>query len=251
MGTSNPYNSQLTQQFDPSAANDFIIRTIMGGMHTVMIVQVDAVRPTAGAVGFLDATPMVLEQDTNNLVLGQTPIYNMPYMRIQGGKSAVICDPAEGDIGICLFAERDITNVCETQEPGAAPTKRAFNSADGMYLGGLLNDDPVQWVKFLAGDAGIDISANGPLTLEGDSISLTSTSTIAMQSTGQTSIAASLLVINAPVQFNQGATGNATSAGSYVFESPITAPDFIAPNAKLNTHQHAVSGASTVGEPHN
>jgi hypothetical protein len=173
-----PYNSTFEAQFDADRAQDFIIRDILRGVHTFTLVEVLAVRPTAGKVGFVDVQPMVLEQDTNNVVIAQSPIYNIPYMRVQGGMSAVICDPTRGDIGLCSFAERDITNVIATQQPGAAPTDRTHSSADGVYMGGALNRDPTQWVKFLP-DGGIDITTTGNVTVNAaGSATVTATSAV-------------------------------------------------------------------------
>lgn len=213
------YNSPFEAQFDPNQAQLFIVNQLIRQIHTADVVQVLAVYPTAGKVGFVDVQPMVLDQDTNGFVIAQTPIYKIPYFQLQGGHSAVILAPAVGDIGLAIFAEHDITNVIATQKESAAPTQRVFNTADGLYIGGVLNPDPTQWVKFMAG-GGIDIHAQGDLTLS---------------TTGQ---------------FKLTATGPATmQAAAWHFSGPITsddtitAPEVVLPRGGLKDHVHPVTTA--------
>jgi len=191
MADANPYNSPFESQFDPERAQLFIIQQLLRGIHTCTLVEVLAVRPTAGKVGFVDVQPMVLETTTDDIVVEQTPIYNVPYLRYQGGSSAVILDPAEGDTGLCMFAERDITNVKATLQPGPAATDRTHSSADGLYIGGVLNAEPTQWVKFLPNAAGIDVHTPGPLTgSAGGGMTLNVTGTANIVSTGAATLQA-------------------------------------------------------------
>jgi len=237
------YNSSFEEQFDPGQAQLFIITKLIRQIHTADVVKVLAVYPTAGKVGFVDVQPMVLDQDTNGFVIAQTPIYKIPYFQLQGGNSAVILAPAIGDIGLAIFAERDITNVKQTQQPGAAPTNRAFNTADGLYLGGVLNADPTQWVKFLPG-GGIDISAHGNLSLEATgtlslsstgNMSLTTQGTFGVSATGAATMTAASWTFNGATTFNNGVSGPAGGA--------LVAPDITLPRGSVNNHIHPVTTA--------
>ena len=274
--TALPYKPAFEAQFDPDRAQLFIIENLLRTLHTATLVRVLAVRPSAFQGGFVDVQPLILETATNSAVIEQSPIYNVPYVRYQGGSSAVILDPVAGDIGLCIFAERDITNVKQTAAEGAAPTQRAYSSADGLYIGGVLNPKPSQYVFFQPDGAGISIvspgviglQANGAVNLiagdsvlvqsgttltlaAGSSMEVTAATTLDINVTGQATVEAAGWTFNCPVTFAQTVTGTATSSGAVTFGAPVTAPDFIAPNAKLNTHQHAVSGSSTTGNPHN
>lgn len=213
------YNSPFEAQFDKDQALQFIITKLIRQMHTADLVRVLAVYPTAGKVGFVDVQPLVLDQDTNGYVIAQTPIYKIPYVQLQGGNSAVILAPAEGDIGLAIFAERDITNVVKTQAEGAAPTDRTFNTADGLYIGGVLNKDPTQWVKFNPA-GGIDISSTSTLTLE----------------------AATTMALSAPggITLTSGAGHLQLTATAITTNLPITAPEVNLPNGPVNTHYHFV-----------
>jgi hypothetical protein len=216
------YNSPFEAQFDPDQAQLFIITNLIRQLHTVALVKVLAVYPTAGKVGFVDVQPLVLEQDTNGFVIAQTPIYKIPYFQLQGGISAVILAPAVGDIGVATFTSRDSTNVVQTQKEGAAPTDRMFNSADGLYIGGVLNPDPTQWVKFNPA-GGIDISSTATLTLE----------------------AATTMALSAPggITLTAGAGHMQLTATGISTNVPITAPEVNLPNGPVNTHYHFVPAA--------
>lgn len=227
----NLYNSPFEAQFDPDRAQAFIIMKLLRGVHTCGLVRVLEVQPTSGKVGFVKVQPLVQDVDTNGVVLPQTPIYNVPYFRYQAGTSAVIMDPAINDIGLAMFAENDITNVKQTLAQGAPATARVYNTGDALYIGGVLNPDPTQWIKFQPGGAGIDIVSPGEVTLQ----------------------AGSTVTVTAPggVTFKVGPETFTLASSGVTSTLPITAPDFIAPNANLNIHQHAVSGATTIGTPHN
>lgn len=191
MADANPYNAPFEAQFDPERAQQFIILDLLRSVHTCTLVKVLAVRPVSGKVGFVDILPLVQDVDTSGVVLAQSPIYNVPYLRYQGGTSAVILDPAIGDTGLALFAERDITNVKSTQQPGPAATDRTHSSADGLYIGGVLNADPIQWVKFLPDAAGIDVHTPGPLTgTAGGGMTLNVTGTANIVSSGAATLQA-------------------------------------------------------------
>jgi len=232
----NLYSAPFEAQFDPDRAQLFIIQSLVAGVHTCAIVEVVAVRPTSGKVGFVDVIPMLLDTSTNNLVLEQTIIHNVPYMRYQGGTSAVKLDPAPGDLGLAMFAEQDITNLKQTQGAGPPATDRMHSTADALYIGGVLNPDPTQYIEFVTGAGGINI---------------VSPAAISFQTPGNVHFTAAQVVFDADVVFNKNVSSTKTGAGVNTFAAPISAPDVIVPNANLNTHQHAVSGSTTVGNPHN
>lgn len=239
-----PYNSPFEAQFHEGRAQEFIIRDLIRKVHTASPVRVLAVRTVNDRVGFVDVVPLVEDVDTNGAVIEQTPIYNVPFLRVQGGQSAVVLDPADGDIGLAVFAERDTTALATTLQAGPAATARSHSSADGFYFGGFLNGAPTQWVKFLAGAAGIDIHTPGDLTLS-------AAGAITLTSGGATTINAASFVVNAPTTFNDTIAGTKAGAGSVQFAAPVEAPDFIAPNANLNTHVHTDPQGGNTGGPRN
>lgn len=124
---------------------------LIRGINTAELVKVIKVAPTADAVGFVDVQPLVQQRTTAGIVLDTAPMFRLPYMRAQGGTAAVIIDPVVGDIGLAVFAQRDITAAVAVRGEAAAATNRAYDAGDGLYLGGFLNQDPVQWLKFFEG----------------------------------------------------------------------------------------------------
>jgi hypothetical protein len=243
----NIYNSPFEAQFDPDRAQLFIITKLLRGVHTCDLVRVLAVQPASGKVGFVTVQPLVQDTDTSGVVLDQTPIYNVPYMRYQGGSSAVILDPAVDDIGLALFAEGDITNVKQTLEQGAAATDRTHSTADALYIGGVLNPDATQFVHFQPGGAGIDIVSPGEVTLQsGSTVSITSGTTTTVNAPGG-------FVVNANMTLNGTMSGTHTGAGAYAFAGTITAPEAVIAGVTQSTHAHGgvQTGSGNTTGPHN
>lgn len=139
-------------QFDAGRMQEYVITQLIRKIKTVDLVKVLAVYPTEGTVGFVDVRALVQQQATNGVVIDNAPIYRLPYLRLQGGKSALIIDPVVDDLGVAMFAQRDITTAIATRAEGPAPTNRAYDAGDGLYLGGFLNQDATQWLRFFPTD---------------------------------------------------------------------------------------------------
>jgi hypothetical protein len=188
------YGAPFEAQYNKDQALDYVIKRAIRRMHTAQLVQVLAVTAGTGAVGFLTIQPLVLDQDTNGIVIVGAPIYNVPFLRYQAGPSAVIMDPVVNDIGLAIFAEKDITGtkakIIQGLSPlGAATTDRTFSDGDAIYLGGVMNPAPTQWVKFLP-SGGVDISTTGPLTIEAASVTINAPVTVnsTLATTGETTV---------------------------------------------------------------
>jgi hypothetical protein len=233
------YLPSFEQQFDEGRSQEFQILKLLRAIHTATIVQIQTVTPISASVGVVTVIPMIEDTTTGGLVLAQSPIYSVPYFRLQGGTSAVIIDPVPNDIGLAVFAERDISAVVQTLKAGPPPTARSHSSADGLYLGGFLNGAPVQWVKFLPAGAGIDISTPGALTLEGKTIALTAgqSVTITAGTTAEISAPTSITLACGTETFTLAPAGAVSTL-------PITAPDVVLPRGSVNGHIH---GGVTTG----
>lgn len=235
------YNSPFEAQFDQDRAQQFIIEKLLRGLHTCTLVKVQAVRPTGGQVGYVDVVPMVLDTDTGGVVIAQSPIFNVPYVRYQGGSSAVILDPAVDDTGLAMFAERDITNIKATLSSGAAATSRNHSSADGLYIGGVLNPDPTQWVKFLPGSAGIDVHTPGALTgSAGGGMTLNITGNASVTASGSATVQAGT---TAAVKAPSVTLGNTGASLLKLLNSVF------ASWAATHTHSGVTTGSGTTGGP--
>lgn len=153
----------------------FIIGQHLSRMETVTLVRVDACTNNGGLspVGFVDVTPLVNQIDGQANPTPHVTIHNVPYLRMQGGANAVILDPEVGDIGIAAFASRDISKVKATKAQANPGSFRQYDFSDALYMGGVLNGAPTQYVQFNA--VGIKILSTGALTLEAESVELTAT----------------------------------------------------------------------------
>jgi hypothetical protein len=160
-------------------ALDFIVRQILGKTATATLVQVKSVtnHGDVSPVGYVDVVPMVHQVDGAGKTYPHGTIYQLPYLRIQGGANAVIIDPEVGDIGIAWFASHDISKVAANKAPSGPGSGRRFDMSDGLYAGGFLNGTPSQYVRFSS--AGVEIKTptltingnvqvNGSLTSTGD-----------------------------------------------------------------------------------
>lgn len=129
---------------------EFVVRSILGRQATATLVMVKAVTNNGGvsAVGMIDVQPMVAQLDGKGQATPHGIIHNVPYLRVQGGKNAVIIDPVVGDIGICVFGSHDLSSVKSTKAPANPGSRRRFSMADALYIGGVLNGVPEQYIRF-------------------------------------------------------------------------------------------------------
>ena len=175
-------------------AHTLHVQSILARIATSTLVKVLAVTNSGDVspVGFVDILPLVKQVDGEGNTTAIAPIFRCPYMRMQGGANAIILDPKVGDIGVAVFASRDVSSVAKNKALSNPGSARTFDMADGLYLGGMLNGVPAQFVQFT--DSGITIHSPGVVKIEAASIVLdgpvTATSTI----TAATSVTAPAIV---------------------------------------------------------
>lgn len=152
----------------------FTIKQNMLQMQTSIPVQVINVYPNTLFTGYVDIQPLVQQLAADGTSIDHGILSNVPYFRLQGGSNAIIIDPVAGDIGIACFASRDISSVKSSRKKSPATTKRSYDFSDGMYIGGILNGTPTQFIKFT--ESGINITTPGTVTINGN-LSVTGTIT--------------------------------------------------------------------------
>lgn len=183
-------------------AQVYLIKSLIARMATATLVQVVGVTNAGGldAVGFVDLQPLVSQVDPDMNPTPHAIIRNNPYFRLQGGANAIIIDPQVGDVGVALFASRDISAVNSTlrggmaavgQKPIAPGSFRKYDMADALYLGGMLNGVPTQYIRFAAG--GITITSPHPVTINGTDVNVNASATCNVTSTGKTTVTASAI----------------------------------------------------------
>lgn len=181
----------------------FAIRSVVNQMATTQLVQVKAVREDADGFA-VDVQPMVAQVDGAGNAVPHGTIHGMPVWRVQGGASAVIVKPVAGDIGIAVFASSDISGVKRSKSPTTPGSWRRFDWSDGMYLGGILNAAPSQFIRM--DEDGITITSSGLVTVNApDGVVVNGDATVNGNATVDGDVSAS---------GNLNVTGNGTFGGN-------------------------------------
>jgi hypothetical protein len=154
-------------------AVSFVVSQLIGRVGTATAVRVVAVTNAGGVtpVGFVDVLPLVNQVDGAGNATPHGTIHGLPYSRLQGGANAVILDPQVGDIGVAVFASRDISSVKANRAQANPGSRRRFDMADGMYVGAILNAAPTQYVRFST--LGVEIVSPTRVTITAPNIDTT------------------------------------------------------------------------------
>lgn len=253
-------------------AHEFMVEQIIARSHTTILVKVTKVTNEAGVepVGFVDVQPLVAQVDGQGNTVSHGTIPNVPYCRIQGGRNAIILDPEVGDLGICVVAERDISNVKTNKDLSSPGSFRRFDLSDSVYLGGLLNDTPEQYIRFTSDqievvsptkiklvaptveiEASTQFHVTGPSLITGD---LTVTGAIAAASAAiagaitaasaaiSGAVTAASLALTGALTALSAAITNLLSAGSITSSTTIVATGQVTGNGiGLSTHHHTTT----------
>ena len=194
------YYGNLQPSDDASAYNELIfqINSILKRINTSMPVQVTAVKAGGlGPVGFVDVQVMVTQLTGNNTVVSNPSISNVPYFRLQGGTNAVILDPQAGDIGIACFCQRDISSVKAIRAIAPPGSHRTFSFSDAVYVGGILNGTPEQYIKF--DGSGIVVYSPTKITCVAPDIEITADNSITLTAQNVTVNALSQMSVQSPM----------------------------------------------------
>lgn len=165
------------QQYQQDPASDyeamrFMVLQLINQICTVALVRVQS-STSDGALalaGRVVIRPMVMQTDGKQQAIEHGDIFDIPYIRVQGGANAVIIDPQPGDIGLALFCMRDISAVKATGVASPPGSRRTYSWSDAIYIGGWLNDVPTQYVRF-SGD-GMELVSPTKVRIEAPTIEL-------------------------------------------------------------------------------
>jgi phage baseplate assembly protein gpV len=163
----------------PFHAIDFLVRQRLSRIVTSTLVKVVAVTNSGGVspVGTVDVQPLVHQIDGAGKPTPHGVIHNLPYVRVQGGANAIIMDPAVGDIGFAGFCSTDISSAKANAAPANPGSRRRFDWADGVYLGGVpLQTTPTTYIQFKDGD--VTIVSPGTITIQAPTVAVTGDLTV-------------------------------------------------------------------------
>lgn len=234
-------NAYTVKQHDlNSEANTqmYIMERFLNSKFFIVLGIVKSV--TTGAnneMSYVDIQPMVSDQDGNGNMMEKGVVYNLPVWRLQRGSSAVIMDPVVGDIGMVAVFDKDIRTVRDSRKVSLPASGRNHSLGDGVYLGGILNNAPSQYLRFM--DDGIDIVSPLVVNVDAPAVTVNATSSFVVNSPK--------ITLNGPV--NQGA---GTNKGDFTFAGNITATgEVTGKGVKLSTHVHGgvESGGSNTQGP--
>jgi hypothetical protein len=151
-----------------------VIKVYKGGQYPP---QTQALQGAIAQAGFVDVQPVVSQVDGGGQSMQHSIIYGIPFMRTYGSVNALIMDPVKGDIGYITVCDRDVsafwksavgqgqtgglggntntTTSTSSAGPGTSgpggilpASRRRFSPSDSVYIGGVLNQTPKQYVTF-------------------------------------------------------------------------------------------------------
>jgi len=233
----------------------FMVQQALGKMQTATLVRIESCTNAGGLspVGYVDVTPLVNQLDGQGNPTPHVTIYNVPYFRLQGGANGIIIDPQKGDIGVAVFASRDISQVKTTKKQGNPGSHRQYSFADGMYLGGMLNGTPTQYIQFST--AGIRIHSPTQVKLDAPDV-LIQAQTVEINASTSTTVTTPTFTVNGDAVVNGHTTmagGVAqTGGGAATFSGSMTVTgDVTAEGTSLHNHVHGgvVPGGGNTGAP--
>lgn len=153
----------------------FAFAMMMQKIQTGTLVKVISCSSSGGVapVGRVTVQPLVNQMSGNRQATAHGQIFNCIYSRITGGKNAVIMDPEPGDIGYMGFCSRDISAVVANKGAANPGSFRMFDWADGVLVGWVpLGVTPEQYVRFLPGNAGIEVVSPQKITLRAPTVEI-------------------------------------------------------------------------------
>lgn len=158
----NPYSQSQNQSNDGDAfASSF--NKILNSNYFIRIATVTAVRGEAPNL-VVDVLPLVADVRSSDATMIQgSQIHNIPVWRLQRGNSAIIMNPVVGDIGLIAVSDVDISVARAARKESVPGSNRKHSQSDAIYLGGLLNGQPTQFIEFA--DGALNITSPNPVNI--------------------------------------------------------------------------------------
>ena len=231
---------QGQQGFSTSAsdynAQDFQVRQQLMRINTAEPVRVQAVDTAARTV---DVQPLVKIVGGGGDAISQSELFELPYIRIQGGKNAVVIDPQPGDVGLAVYAMRDVEAVKAAPGQAVNPASaRSYDKGDGFYLGGFLNVAPERFLRIT--DEGAEIEGVARIQAHGQEVTITADTQITLDSP-------IVQITGVLVQTGDKGSGQSSFKGGFI----NTGGNITSNGVTLETHTHSGvdPGSGNTGVP--
>lgn len=217
----NNYSGQENQSNDANAfASSF--KKLLTSNYFINIVEVTAVRGVAPNL-VVDAQPLVAEvkSDGGGMIQG-SEIFNIPVWRLQRGNSAIIMNPVVGDIGMIAICDNDTSVVRANRKESVPGSRRTHSRSDAIYLGGILNGEPSQFIEFA--DGALNITSPNPVNVNCSKATVTAQQGVE--------------IITPLAHFS----GDITADGNITDNAGSQSASLKTLRDKYDTHKHQVSG---------
>ncbi len=199
-----------------SGAISFIFEKLLLEKTFIELVTVVASYPDTQTV---DIKPLVARSDSEGKPIANSVVHGITYLRWQCGNSALIMDPVVGDIGLMAVSDRDSSAVRLTRAESLPVTRDSHSRTDGVYLGGLLNMQPSQFIE-----------------LKNGAINITTPDKVNVTCGAAMIVASDSVTVDTPLaEFTGDIIDNAK-------DNTSTLKDL---REKFNAHQHQVAGIET------
>lgn len=214
-------------QANDAESLSYIFKKLLSGASFIEIAIVTAVRGEAPNL-VVDVKPIVTQVNQSNKMIENSDVYSIPVWRLQRGSSAIIMNPVPGDIGLVAVCDSDISIARANRKESAPGSRRTHSKSDGIYLGGLMNMPPDQFIEFA--DGALNITSPNPVN-----ITCSKANVIAPDGVEMTT---PLLKVNGDIE----ATGNITDNSATQSASLKSLRDV------YNDHDHIVKGVQSGGD---
>jgi len=234
-----PTSNTTRSRDGATGANDasqmlYLVKRQLGRVRTTTLVRVISCTNSGGVspVGTVDVQPLIQQVDGQGNLVDLPPLFGLPYVRLQGGTNAIILDPQPGDIGLAMFSDRDLSAAIAGKTVSPPGSRRQHSLADGLYIGGVLNGTPEQYVQFEA--SGIVINSPLKVTVNAPNVDINAST--------QFKVVSPDIQLDGPVHI----TGAQTNDSTIVASGDVTGQ-----GTSLHTHVHSgvQSGGSNSGPP--
>jgi hypothetical protein len=151
-----------------------LILSLIKDIRTAIPVKVVAVHPGTGTpptIGTVDVQPLVQTVDGSGKLWALGVTYGAPFCRVEAGNTAIVVDPAIGDIGLAVVCDRDISSVIASSGLSGPGSARTHDISDLVYLFSIRSPQAItQYI--LANGSGIKVLSPNTITLQGAQINL-------------------------------------------------------------------------------